>query len=116
MFGEENISCSHAEKYCKDCGKKESYNGNNPLSAPVICKYCGGRMTDRITESFMIDFGELYNDSKKQREKIMKISKTKEDESTIKTLESLKEQFEDTDIYHGKTVKLIIDGIIKRMK
>lgn len=44
------IGFSHAENYCENCGRKEFFNWNKPLSEPIKCKYCGGIMIDENTK------------------------------------------------------------------
>ena len=115
MKCEEAIGFSHAEVYCVKCGRKESYNGNKPLSAPIKCAHCGGRMTDIQREKFLIDWKKTINPILKEIEEIQKNKRTKEDQFIINMLESLKKDFADENRYSGATVKLIIDGKIKRM-
>ena len=42
--------------------------------------------------------------------------KNEEDKFIVKMFETLKQQFPDENIFYGKTIKFIIDGMITRMK
>ena len=50
---EATIGFAHGEVYCINCKRKESYNALKPLSAPRICRYCNGRMTDDASEKLL---------------------------------------------------------------
>lgn len=113
----EAIGFSHAEVYCVKCGRKESYNGNKPLEAPIKCQYCGERMTDTQREKFMVDWKKTLDPILKEIQKeIQKNKRTKEDQFTIDLLESIKNNFINDNQYYGSEIKLIINGYIKRMK
>jgi hypothetical protein len=107
----ETIGFSHAEVYCKKCGRKESYNGNKPFSAPIKCSYCGGRMTDAQREKFMREFKKNLDELKEKFHKTQK-----NDEFTIKLLETLRDWFADDVEYTGKVIKYRIDEMINRME
>jgi len=83
-----------------------------PLSAPVNCLYCGGRMTDKQTEEFL---KEAEKDLNKIAKRIDQIT-SNEDRFTIKILETLKDNFENEEYYNGKCVRRMIDNMITRMR
>jgi hypothetical protein len=110
------INMCLGEVYCKDCGKKEYYNSNNPLSRPSKCRHCDGEITDYQTEKFIKKFEEDIKEALDYHKEIRNKNRSKEDQFVIDLLESLKEQFANENVYSGLSVKLIINGYIKRME
>ena len=108
----ESIWFSVAEVYCVDCGHKEYYNGLKPFSVPDKCEKCGGRMTDDQKEKFLREIKNDFNRNTKRIDREM----SEEDKFTIKLLETIKNEFDNNDVYSGKYIKTIINKTIKRME
>jgi len=102
------------EAYCEKCGKKEGYNINDPWSMPTKCKNCGGDMTNYEREQFLKDLHTTF--SRKIISDTRKKNRSPEDQFFINVLESLRDKFEEGEIYSGKHVRLMIDVMIKRME